>query len=458
VARAVAGPNDLAVSRDGSTVYVAAGGVIRPGVRGSVPGGGIAVLRRNPHSGALAALPAAQGCITASGVDALVRGSRCRRAPGLEGAMAVAVSADGRNVYALALRQRIVADDSTSGWGVRSGEHVLYSFARNRRSGALRLLGGRAACVTGWVPVAGARCARARLVRHANTLALAPDGRRIYLSAPEGIAVLRRDTATGAISALRGRGACVTRDGRIGGRGPRRCTAAASLGIPMGLTIPADGRSLYVWNLGPSGPRWRGPPAAGMLTFKRTADGALTRLPGPAGCLWDAGYRDPVLTRDCASVPGLPFINAVAAIGVSTLLVGSDRMLELARAPSGALALRRAHAAKMSAALADGSAIFSVDGLSAYGSGWGAVSTRVRSGTGAYEAVTTASGCATQRFGDLSRDPGARSAPTTPPCAAGRAIIGARSARLSHDGHSLYVAARDETGLPGAIAVFAVNP
>ena len=79
------GSSALAMSPDGRNVYVA-----------SSRSNAIAVFRRDARTGALTQRRGAAGCISDGGA------SGCARAIGLLGPNSVAVSPDGRNVYATA--------------------------------------------------------------------------------------------------------------------------------------------------------------------------------------------------------------------------------------------------------------------------------------------------------------------------------------------------------------------
>ena len=82
--RALEGAASLAVSRDGRNVYVAA-----------AASNAVAILRRDPRTGALRQLAGKAGCISETGT-----GGACRDGTGLWGAAAVAVPPDGRHAYA----------------------------------------------------------------------------------------------------------------------------------------------------------------------------------------------------------------------------------------------------------------------------------------------------------------------------------------------------------------------
>ena len=111
-ARALKGPGPfmgsraIALSPDGRNVYVA-----------SSRSDAIAVFRRNPRTGKLTQPRGAAGCIAAKGA------AHCATAIGLDGPNSVAVSPDGRNVYATA-----------------RGANTIGAFHRNRSTGALTQL------------------------------------------------------------------------------------------------------------------------------------------------------------------------------------------------------------------------------------------------------------------------------------------------------------------------------
>jgi DNA-binding beta-propeller fold protein YncE len=80
--RMMSGPEGLAVSPDGASVYVTA-----------FTSAALDVFNRNADSGAVTQKPRAPGCLVGSAVPG------CLVARGLQGASSVAVSPDGRNVY-----------------------------------------------------------------------------------------------------------------------------------------------------------------------------------------------------------------------------------------------------------------------------------------------------------------------------------------------------------------------
>ena len=160
--RALRGPVDLAVTRDGRSLYVA-----------SSIGDAVAILARDRATGVLTQPPGRAGCISQDG-----GGGRCTAGRALDEVWSVAVSPDGRNVYA-----------------VSSKVNMLGAMARNRATGALSQLPGRHGCfIRGRGGLFG--CFEGRGLTVAVAVTVSPDGRNVYVTSEDtflgSVAIFRR--------------------------------------------------------------------------------------------------------------------------------------------------------------------------------------------------------------------------------------------------------------------------
>jgi DNA-binding beta-propeller fold protein YncE len=201
-ARGLGGPGEVAVSPGGGSVYVA-----------SLGSDSVAVFRRGARLGKLRQLRGRAGCRRHGGR----RG--CGRARALRDPATIVVSPDGRHVYVAAL-----------------GSGAIAAFARNRRTGALRQLRGRAGCVSG---VPRAHCGRGRALSRPSALALSPRGRFLYAGSDAGIAVFRRNTRTGRLVQLAGADGCVTAESVEG------CARGRALALVADIAVDPGGGNLY---------------------------------------------------------------------------------------------------------------------------------------------------------------------------------------------------------------------
>ena len=270
----------IAIAPDGRTVY--AGG-----------GDGLVVLARNRSTGTLRQLVGRDGCIAAG-----VRG--CATTTGIGEVHAIAVSPDGRNVYAT------VAE-------AESANDVLLTLRRNRNTGALRPLHGRGGCIG--APGAVAGCAPARAAEFIDDLVVSRDGRHVYAIGVDLVA-FRRDPRSGSLTQLGGRHGCIARTGG--------CQRVRGILNSQALAIAPDDRHVYVTA---GGDRGR---LVVLVRDRRT--GALRQLAGRAGCL--AAVR----RAGCTHAAGL----SADAIAVSpdgrNVYTGGHGLVTLLRRPTtGAL-------------------------------------------------------------------------------------------------------------------------
>jgi DNA-binding beta-propeller fold protein YncE len=293
-ARALAGPasftgsNAVATSDDGRNVYVA-----------SSTSNAVAVLHRSPVTGQLTQPSGPAGCIAAATKSGCAHGAALRKPT------SVAVSPDGRNVYVAAMRGSAVvvlsrragalrqvgcvagipipgcatgtaltgADVvavSPDGANVYVGafiDNAVAVFARDSSTGALSPAGCIAQAVSGCAPAVG--------LGGPEGLAISPDGHNVYVGAAisGSIAVLNRDSTTGALTQPPAPGGCFA-TGTVSG-----CGSAKALTGADAIAVSPDGASVYV----ASGL------ANGFAAFARDGDsGLLTPLAGTAGCFLQA--------------------------------------------------------------------------------------------------------------------------------------------------------------------------
>jgi alpha-tubulin suppressor-like RCC1 family protein/DNA-binding beta-propeller fold protein YncE len=237
------GSDAVAVSPDGKNIYAAAD-----------RSHAIAVFGRNQATGKLTQAPGPAGCVAARGAEG------CGPAVGLADPLSVAVSPDGKNVYA------------ASGIG-----STLAIFARNPSTGALTQLPGTTGCVA---RTATPRCASARALIGPDAVAVSPDGKNVYVGAFRGDATVAfsRNSSTGALTQLPGTRGCISSAPGAG------CARGVAMRNPEGLTVSNDGNNVYVAApLSNAVDVLARDPATGALTQATDGTGCLSSTP-QAGC------------------------------------------------------------------------------------------------------------------------------------------------------------------------------
>jgi DNA-binding beta-propeller fold protein YncE len=149
--RELAGANAVAVSPDDGDVYVT-----------SLFSNSITSFGRSTSSGVLTQKEGTSGCLI------FLRSAGCSFGRALVAPEGLAVSPDGRNVYAAAFRTGAIA--------------VL----DRGRSGTVAQKPGRAGCLA---PRSVSGCTRARALQGVSSIAISPDGRHLYSTAFESDAV-----------------------------------------------------------------------------------------------------------------------------------------------------------------------------------------------------------------------------------------------------------------------------
>jgi DNA-binding beta-propeller fold protein YncE len=215
-----------------------------------------------PSLGGVTQLPGAAGCFG----DFNPIG--CTDTFGTWQPVAVAISPDGHNVY--------VASQA-------SGSVAVYR--RDPATGTLVQLPGTSGCVSeDGTDGHGGTCADGRALEFANAVAISPDGENVYVGAKstDGLAVLGRDTSTGALTQLAGSAGCVTEDGTdpFDNNPATTCVNGEGLSVGIdGFAIPAGGGQVYAIGGANNG--------GTIAVLDRNVDtGALTQtIAGTEGCL-----------------------------------------------------------------------------------------------------------------------------------------------------------------------------
>jgi DNA-binding beta-propeller fold protein YncE len=253
--RALTGAAAVTVSPDGHNVYVA-----------SNASGAVAVFLRDPASGTLTQPGGPVGCVSQDGTDG------CQRGKALQEAFSVAVSPDGKFVYAGSL-----------------GSSAIVSFERDPINGELIQIPGASSC-TSEHGIGG--CATGHGIDGVDGVAISPDGGYLYAaaSASSAVAALFRTRSSGQLDQLKGSYAC-TAEGGIEG-----CAAGRGLAQAGGLALSPDGGSLYATGID------------SVALFARSrSSGRLVQLRGSYGCLTE---RRP--EERCGAGRGLAGASAIA--------------------------------------------------------------------------------------------------------------------------------------------------
>ena len=199
-------PGGLAISPDGKSVYVAS--------RGSEA---VARLNRNTTTGAISQPAGAAGCVSDEGAGP------CANGHGLELPVSVAVSPNGKTVYAAAFTNDAVV-----------------RFERNTTTGAIWQPNDLPGCVS---ESGAGNCFNGHGLDGATSVAVSPDGMSVYAASGDSDAVARlnRNPTTGAITQSAGTSGCVSETGAG--------TCANGHGLlptPSSVAVSPDNKSVYV--------------------------------------------------------------------------------------------------------------------------------------------------------------------------------------------------------------------
>jgi DNA-binding beta-propeller fold protein YncE len=391
-ARALKGPGPfmgsraIALSPNGSNAYVASSG-----------SDAIAIFRRDSRTGALTQPKGAAGCISVKGAGG------CATAVGLDGPNSVAVSPDGRNVYATS-----------------RASNSISVFHRDRQTGALTQLPAAAGCISGLpVPV----CAAGRGLLGPDVVVVSPDGRNVYVGSFFGnaVAVFDRDPSTGALTQPGDSTGCIAE--AIGG-----CAPGIALGAPEGMAISGDGAGVYVASALSN---------AVAVLARNTSTGTLAQPSGGSGCIVDSPLSG------CTTGVQLSGANAVAVSPgngdayVTSLF--SNSVTSFTRSLStGALAQKEGAAGCLvylrAVGCSFGRALIAPEGLAVSPDGSSVYVAAFKMGAIDVLDRGRKSGAVAQKPGR----PGCLAPPSVPGCTRARALRGVSSIALSPDGRYLY--------------------
>jgi DNA-binding beta-propeller fold protein YncE len=288
--RALTSPEDIVVSPDGRHVYVAAYG-----------SHAVAAFARNRRTGSLEQLPGRRGCVHHRN-----RSGGCTAVRALGGPLALAISPDGRNVYAAS-----AASDAVT------------TFARNRRTGALTQAAGVKGCISARP---GDECLVGRALNEPTSLAVSPDGQRVYVAGrrfPSGVAILTR-AGDGSLTQAGGAAGCVTH------RGGFDCASARAISAPEEVAVSPDSRHVLVAGM-----------RSDAVAFLTSGPGGLSQADGAAGCVargtsegCERGHtlRGPV---DLAISPDGRYVYTASSVADGIAVLRRDRGTGALTQPSG---------------------------------------------------------------------------------------------------------------------------
>jgi len=396
------GSRAIALTRSGEHLYVASSG-----------SNAITIFQRNTRTGRLLQPAGEGGCVATRG------NFGCAEAWGLAGPNSLALSPDGKFLYATSRNSSTVT-----------------VFRRDGDTGALTQLAGSRGCISGsGLP----GCASAEALDGPDVIMTSPDGRNIYVGSFLGSAlvIFERNRRNGTLSQATDGTGCLVNAPTEG------CTTALGLGNPEGLAISGDGSSVFAAT----------PGSNAVLAFSRNpTDGSLTQVGDGYGCISAseiAGCTEGREVSGANAVVVSPDDRDVYATSlISSSVTSFDRSLEYGgiyqlAGSIGCLVWLGAENCLPARGLRSPEGIaFSPDGLnayvSAYGTGGLAILNRNPS-TGGLVQKQAPWGCV--------------SSSSTAGCASGRALTGTGAVAVSPNGRYVYATAAKAN----AITIFRRN-
>ncbi len=391
-ARALKGPGPfmgsraIAVSPNGRSVYVA-----------SSSSDAIAIFTRDRRTGRLTQAAGSAGCVAAKGA------SGCAKAIGLDEPNSVAVSPNGRSVYATS----------------RAGNSVA-SFVRNPKTGALRQLPpALSGCISG-LPLPG--CSAGLALGAPDVVVVSPDGNNVYVGSFFGnaVAAFSRNPSTGALAQLGGSAACIA-------EATAGCTTGIALKAVEGLAISGDGGSVYAATALSN---------AVVELVRNPSTGALAQATDGSGCIVETALTGCTLGVQLSGAnavavspdDGSVYVTSLFSNSVTSFVRAvSSGVLSQKQGTAGCLVNLRAVGCSFGRALVapEGLAV-SPDGRNVYAAAFrsGAIAVLDRGKAGSVAQKPGSAGCLALR--------------SVPGCTRARALKGVSSIALSPDGRHLY--------------------
>ncbi len=167
----------------------------------------VLTLDRDPDSGALTQATDGTGCIANAALTGCTKGIQ------VAGANAVVVSPDGVDVYVTSLISKSVT-----------------SFTRAQSGGDLTQKSGTEACA---IYLFANGCSLARALKAPEGIAISPDGANVYAAAfkSDAIATFNRDPETGGLMQKSNKAGCVTSDAVPDCKRGRKLAEVSSLAV-----------------------------------------------------------------------------------------------------------------------------------------------------------------------------------------------------------------------------------